>query len=155
MKMQPFARPVGLLALLLCSGTAAAQSVPPGPAKGPPLTAEQQEDLKERARVLKEVNQLVQAGKKAEAVSLWEQELARARRVFGPFHEEVDKTARALAQLYELREDFPAAETAREQVLTIRLKLYGAKHWRVTDARLDLEDVKRLAQLKATDRQQL
>src|SRR5262245_11033174 len=111
MKLQLFARPVGLLALLFGSGLAAAQAVPPGTATGPPLTAEQKEYLKERARALKEVNQLLQAGKKAEAVALWEKELARARKVLEPFHEEVDKSAGVLAQLHELREDFPAART--------------------------------------------
>src|SRR5262245_11087608 len=154
MKLQLFARPVGLLALLLCSGVAA-QSVPPGTAKGPSLTAEQTAYLKERARALKEVNQLLQAGKKAEAVALLEKELARTRRVFGPFHEEAVESARALAQLHELHEDFPAAEAVRQQMLAIRLKLYGAQDWRVTDSRFELEDVKRLAQLKVTDRQRL
>src|SRR5262249_43920638 len=116
---------------------------------------EQKAYLKEWARAVQEVNQLLQAGKKAEAVARWEKELARTRRVFGPFHEEVDKTAQALARLHELREDFPAARTVREQVLAIRMKLYGAQDWRVTDARLELEHVKRLAQLTATDRQRL
>jgi CHAT domain-containing protein len=155
MKLQLFARLVGPLALLFCAGVVAAQAVPPGTAKGPPLTAQQQEYLKERAQALKRVNLLFQAGKKAEAVALWEKELACTRRVFGPFHEEVDKSAWVLARLHELREDFPAAETARQEVLAIRLKLYGAKHWRVTDARLDLEHLKRLAQLKAVDRRRL
>src|SRR5262245_44671674 len=122
MTLQLFARPVGLLALLCCCGTAAAQSVPAGAATGLPVTAEQQADLKERARAFQKVKQLLQAGQQAEAVVLWEKELARARKVFGPFHEEVDKAAQALARLHELREDFPAARAAREQVLAIRLK---------------------------------
>jgi CHAT domain-containing protein/tetratricopeptide (TPR) repeat protein len=151
MNLQLFARPAGLLALLFCSNLVAAQPAPPGTAKGPPQTPELKEYLKERARAPEEVGQLLRASKFAEAVARWEKVLARARKVFGPFHPEVDSTTRVLAQLHEFRKDFPAARKVREQVIAIRIKLYGAKDWRVTDARWELERTKRLTGLDAAD----
>src|SRR5689334_3896706 len=96
-----FARGIGLLALLLLCGVAAAQPASPAAAREPPLSAEQQKCLKERQRVLREVNQLVRAGKQAEALGMWEKQMALERKTFGSFHRAMDEAARVLAQLHE------------------------------------------------------
>src|SRR5262249_4816071 len=90
-----------------------------------------------------------------EAVAAWEKGVRADREGFGKNHKAVVASLQTLARMHEERWNFAAAQTARQEVLAIRVNLYGAKDWRVTDARLDLEDVKRLAQLKATDRQRL
>src|SRR5262245_54728801 len=154
MNARTSARVACLVALALWSRQAPAQPVTATP-KGTPLTAAQQERLQDCARVLKEVNQLLRAGKRAEALALWEKEVTLHRKAFGPSHQEVANALGTLAQLHEFREDFPAAREALRGVLAIRTKLDGGKHWRVTDARLDLEDLERRAELTAADRQRL
>jgi CHAT domain-containing protein len=149
------ARLACLAALALAVRQAAAQPAAAGTTKGTPLTAEQKERLQERARVLKEVNRLLQAGKHAEVVALWGKETERDRKAFGRFHEVVADSIMTLAQLHELRDDFPAAAKALREMLAIRTKLYGAKDWRVTDARLDLQSLEQRAQLKVADRRRL
>ena len=50
---------------------------------------------------------------------------------------------------------FPAAKEAAGEVLAITVKLHGPKHWRVTDARWKLADVKRYATVGPEQRRQL
>src|SRR5438270_6952091 len=125
MTIRHLAQAVGLLALLSVSGEAAAQPVPPGSGKEPPLGAQQEARLKERERARKKLTELRQAGKPGEAAALWAKELDHDRKVFGRFHEVVAETAGVLAELHELREDFPAARQARLEVLAIRTRRYG------------------------------
>jgi CHAT domain-containing protein/uncharacterized protein HemY len=68
----------------------------------------------------------------------------------------------ALAALHEQvarkrteQEDFAAARTARDQVLTLKIERYGAAHWQVTDAKLVLADLERRAALGSAQRKQL
>jgi CHAT domain-containing protein/tetratricopeptide (TPR) repeat protein len=144
-----------LLALALSVRQAPAQPAAAGATDGTPLTAKQKERLQERARVFKEVSRLLQAGKGAEAVALWEKEVARDRKTFGPTHEEVAEALRVLARMHEIREDFPEGRKALREVLAIRTRLYGAKHWRVTDARWAVKSLEIRAGLGAPDRLQL
>jgi CHAT domain-containing protein/Tfp pilus assembly protein PilF len=67
-----------------------------------------------------------------------------------------------LAQLYsrladtqEQREDFAAARRARSEGLAVTTRLYGARDWRATDARLALDDVALLEKLDGPQRRQL
>jgi CHAT domain-containing protein len=149
------ARLACLLALALAVRQAAAQPPAAGTPQGTPLTAEQKERLQKRDRVIKEVGQLLGAGKRAEAVALWKKEVALYRKAFGPAHEGVANALWALARLHEICEDFPGAGKALREVLAIRTKLDGAQHWRVTDAHLDLQDLERRAEVTAVDRQRL
>src|SRR5262249_23529801 len=50
------------------------------------------------------------------------------------------------------REDVPAARKALQEVRAIQEKLHGAADWRVTDARLDLEDLERRSRLSGEQR---
>jgi hypothetical protein len=60
-----------------------------------------------------------------------------------------------LADAPERLEDFVAARKARQEGLDLRKKLHGERDWRVTDARLSLEDADRLARLDAAQRAEL
>jgi CHAT domain-containing protein len=123
--------------------------------KPKPLTAAQQARLKEGDRLAAEARKLEQSGQLAEAVTAWQKKLAIEREVYGGAHEQVARSLAELARLHESREDFPAARKARQEVLALRTKLHGDKDWRVTDARLDLEDVDRLSKLTAEGRRRL
>src|SRR5438552_5096886 len=123
--------------------------------KPPPLTAAQKERLKERDRFGAETQKLRQAGKLAEAIAAAEKMLAIERDVFGNGHEDVAGSLEQLAEMHEQREDFAAARKARQEVLAIRTKLHGEKHWRVTDARLALTHVDLLAKLTPEQRQEV
>jgi CHAT domain-containing protein/Tfp pilus assembly protein PilF len=140
------------LAGWLMAGAAGAEPPEPKPAQ---LTKEQQEKLKERDRFSTEARKLRSEGKLTEAVAAAEKMLAIERQLLGDVHREVVGSLELLAELHEAREDFAAARKARQEMLDIQTKLLGAAHWQVTDARLALEDVERLAQMTATDRRRL
>src|SRR5262249_49469722 len=120
-----------------------------------PLTAAQQARLKERDRYAAETQKYRRAGKLQEAIQAAERMLAIEREVLGNLHVDVVGSLEHLAKLHESREDFPAARKYRQEVLALCKQLHGDKDWRVTDARLILEDVDRLAQLDQESRQQL
>jgi CHAT domain-containing protein/Tfp pilus assembly protein PilF len=142
--------------LCLAGGLVAAMAdaQPPEP-KPAPLTKEQQEKLKERDRFEKEARQLRAEGKLPEAIAAAEKMQAIERQVFGNVRAEVAGSLELLAELHEAREDFPAACQARQEVLAIHTKRLGAQHWQVTDARLALEDVDRLARMEPANRRRL
>jgi CHAT domain-containing protein/tetratricopeptide (TPR) repeat protein len=139
-----------LILLLAIAGLARADEPQPKP-----LTEEQKTKLKERNRLAREAQQLGQAGKLDEMIAAWEKKLALERSVFGDLHEEVAASLAELASMHEFREDFDAARKARKEVLTLRTKLHGEKDWRVTDARLELEELEQLAHLDTKSRWRL
>ncbi|MHC4579752.1 MAG: tetratricopeptide repeat protein, partial [Planctomycetota bacterium] len=81
--------------------------------------------------------------------------LAIEREVFGEVHEHVAGTLGRIARLEKSRGRFTAARTAQDKVLAIRTQLLGASHWQVTDARLELEDLRRWEGLTAEQRARL
>ena len=97
-----------------------------------------------------EARRLRAQGKLDEAITAAEKMLAIEREVLGAEHPEVAVSLEWLAQVYIEREDFAAARKARQEVLALRGKLHGMKPWQVTDARLALADVERLAALSPT-----
>ena len=142
-----------LLALALGAGVGR-----PAPAE-PPLTAEQRERLRERDRLAAESIKLWNAGKKAEAIAALKKQLAIEREVLGANHQDViksqhelDHSLEVLADEHDEHEQFDAARKVRREVLALRQALYEDKHWRVTDARLDLADTERLASFDAVRR---
>jgi CHAT domain-containing protein/tetratricopeptide (TPR) repeat protein len=140
------------LAGWLAAGAAGAEPPEPKPA---PLTKEQQDKLKERDRYEKEANQLRSEGKLPEAIAAAAKMLALERQVFGRVHPDVAGSLQFLAELHEAQEDFAAARKARQEVLAIQTQLRGEEHWQVTDARLALERLERLARLAPADRRRL
>jgi CHAT domain-containing protein/Tfp pilus assembly protein PilF len=90
-----------------------------------------------------------------EGVAAWQQKVAIERAVFGSTHEAVANSLAELARMQEFREVFIAARKARQEVLAIRTRLYGESNWRVTSARLAVEDCRLLARLSPRQRQEL
>jgi len=125
------------------------------PAKPAPLTEKQKERLKERDKFAEETDKLRAAGKLAEAIQAAAKMLAIEREVFGNFHEDVAGSLEQLAEMHEPREEFPAAQKARTEVLAIQEKLHGPGHWRTRQARWAQGDVERLTRLRKEERQQL
>jgi CHAT domain-containing protein len=120
-----------------------------------PLTAKQQARLKERDRFAAKAEELRQQGTLPEMLAAWKKKLAIEREVFGDVHAEVADSLGRLAWMQEVGNDFEGAAKAQQEVVIIRTKLHGARDWRVTDAKLDLEDVKLRSRLSPEDRQRL
>jgi CHAT domain-containing protein/tetratricopeptide (TPR) repeat protein len=94
-------------------------------------------------------------GKDAEAIALTEKMLALDRELRGPDHPAVVSALRFLAAMREQRAEFPAARTARTEVLAIRTRQHGAGSWQAADARLDLQHTDLLQRLTAEQRARL
>jgi CHAT domain-containing protein len=136
----------------LVAGASGAEPPEPKPA---PLTKEQQEKLKERDRLLDEGKRLFADNQVDRAMALGEKALAITQEVRGEQHAEALNLCQTLAQGYEQQANFAAAKKLRQQVLAIQTKVHGKDHWMVTDARLALEGVERLARLAPADRRLL
>ncbi len=150
------------VALIILAGSVGAQSTespPPPPAADQRTPEELEAKLQERDRLVQRVRQLRAEGQLDEAVTAAEQILAIEREVYGAVHEEVAGTLQLLAGLHEQADQWEAARQRRREVLEIYRKLYPSpdhpKHWRVTDARLALEDAERLSRMSAEERQRL
>jgi hypothetical protein len=68
---------------------------------------------------------------------------------------ELASTLRWLAQRYVERQDYSAAKRARKEILALVESIFAHDDWMVTNSRLDLADVERLAGLSPEQRQQL
>jgi CHAT domain-containing protein/Tfp pilus assembly protein PilF len=132
--------------------TAGAQAPEPKPA---PLTKEQQAKLQERDRLLQEADQLLDHNQVDKGMALAEKALALTREVRGEHHSEALNLGQGLARAYEQQANFPAAKKLRQQVLAAQTQLHGQDHWQVTDARIALEDLERLARMAPADRRRL
>jgi tetratricopeptide (TPR) repeat protein len=143
-------RPSPILVVLLALGLAGADEP-----RVPPLTAAQQQRLKERDQYAAETAKLRKEGKLAEAIAVCEKMLAIEREVFGNVHKDVAGSLEQLAEIQEEREEFAGARKARVEVLAIQTRLWGEKNWQVTDARLALEDLDRLTRLDPVRRRKL
>ena len=73
--------------------------------------------------------------------------LALERRLLGPNSAKVADTADKQASWLEIINDFAGARRARQESLDILVRLFGARHWRADQARLDLEAVPRFERL--------
>ena len=108
-----------------------------------------------RDRLWAEAQRLRAQGQLDEAITAAEKMLAIERAALGAEHPEVAVSLEWLAKVYIERADFAAARKARQEVLALRGKLHGMKPWQVTDARLALADVERLAALSPDQRRRL
>jgi tetratricopeptide (TPR) repeat protein/CHAT domain-containing protein len=111
--------------------------------------------LKEADGLWKESHELAKAGKLAQAAASAEKVLAIERAVLGPTDVKLTGTLACLAGLYEAQDDFPRARQARQNILTLLIRVYGKDDWRATDARLALENTDRLPSFDPVQRQQL
>jgi len=88
----------------------------------------------------------------AQAIALAEKAMLLANQRFGESSEAVAQWQEWLAQLHEDREEWDAAKKARQTVLSIRLRLHGARHWSTRLAQNALEQSVPMSQMTATDR---
>jgi CHAT domain-containing protein/Tfp pilus assembly protein PilF len=122
------------------------------PAKPPRLTAEQQKQLQQSKEHREQARKLWGKGKRADAIQEWQTKLALERAVWGKDHPNLVPSLQALARSQEAVEDFARARQALQEVLAIRTKRLGEKHWQVGDARRALADLDLRAKLKPADR---
>jgi CHAT domain-containing protein/tetratricopeptide (TPR) repeat protein len=131
--------------LLLVNQSARAQA--PGAAPAP----KQQEQLPERDRLAKQVEELRQTGKFDEAVPVAERVLDLERRPGAGMTPGVAEALSRLAELHELRGDWGRALEGRREALTVRLSVDGKDHWRTVDARLSVAFAEKVAGLGKRD----
>ncbi len=123
--------------------------------QSPTLTAAQRERLTERDRLGKDATELRSEGKLAEAIAAAERMLAIEREVLGEVSDEVISSLELIASIQEQRDDWPAAISTRRNVLNLQIRALGEGHWKVTDARLALQDTDRRAAMPREQRQKL
>ena len=110
------------------------------------------EQLQERDRLAKQVEELRQAGKLDEAVAVAERVLELERRAGGEMTAGVAEALSRLAELHELRGDWGRALARRKEALAVRERVDGKDHWRTADARLAVAFAEKVAGLEAADR---
>ena len=143
------------LTLVLPAVPRAFGQAPAASKPSPPLTAQQQERLKERDQLAKQAVQLRSHGKLPEAIQAAEAMLAIERQVLGQTSEDAIGSLKLLARLHQDREDWAAAREACQEVLNLRNKTLPKDHWQVADARWALDNIETLARLSDRDRRRL
>ena len=145
-----------ILPLMLAENTSAqAQRNASTAAQPPALTTAQRERLKERDHLGKQATKLRSEGKLAEAIKAAEGKLAIERQVLGEASDDAIRSMELIASIQEQRDDWPAAVSTRRNVLNLRVRALGEAHWKVTDARLALQDIERRAAMTLEQRRKL
>ena len=144
-------RIVAILALLACQSLPAALTA----ASSQELPDQAKAQLKERNRLWKESHTLHGQGKLAQAITAAQTVLAIERKVLAADDPDLAVSLDWLAQLSFQRKDFTAALAARQEALQIVQKRFGEAHWKATDARLAVHDVKLQASLTGEQREGL
>jgi tetratricopeptide (TPR) repeat protein len=126
-------------------------------AAAPParLTAEQAEQLAQSQRWLQRATTHYGAGEIDKVIEALHKGLALERSLFGHLRAASLLWLERQAVLLEHRERFADAILARQELLRRRHELHGLDDWRVTDARLDLQNTRLLVRLETKQRQQL
>ena len=119
------------------------------------LTEAERKQLEPRGKLAQESEQLAREGKLVEAIAACQKLLALQRSVLGPEHADVVASLGHLADLQEHNEEFAPAEKSRLEVLALQKKRLASDDWRVTDARLALENLAALARMDAKARMEL
>jgi len=132
--------------LLLANQSTSVQA--PGASPAP----KQQEQLEERDRLVKQVEELRQAGTFDEAVAAAERVLELERRSGGEKTAGVADALSRVAELHELRGDWPGALARRREALVVRERVDGKDHWRTADARLAVAFTAKVGGLGPADR---
>src|SRR5262249_20802448 len=138
---------IGLAVSLLLGALQAVGAQAPG---APP--ARQQEQLPERDRLAKQVEELRRAGKFDQAVAVAERVLEGERRSGGESNAGKADALSRLAELHELRGAWREAVDRRKEALAVHEHVDGKEHWRTADARLALAFAEKVAGLDNADR---
>jgi tetratricopeptide (TPR) repeat protein len=145
----------GVILALAASHSAEARQQPQASAPKE-LTPEVQAKLKERDALVKRAVGLSRDGKHAHAIAAAEEAIAIEKEVHGPRHVKVGLAYLTVIGRWQVAsEDWAGARLSFLSALDILRTAYGRDHWRVTDARLALEDVARIERLTADDRRDL
>src|SRR5271157_5940442 len=124
-------------------------------APGASQTGKPEQQVQERNKLAKQVEELRQAGKFDEAVPVAERVLELERGAGVKTSAEVAEALSRLAELHELRGDWVQAVGRRKEALAIRMQVDGKEHWRTADARLALAFAEKVAGLGQADRARL
>ncbi|HEY5314472.1 MAG TPA: tetratricopeptide repeat protein, partial [Pirellulales bacterium] len=130
-------------------------SASPLAAQAPAAAAAQQAKLVECNRLWKQAQQLRGASKTADAISAGEKMLAIEREIDSRPHDDLAFMLDWLGQRELERESFSQGEKRLQEALDVRTVVLGSGHWKVTDARLQVERARLLAKLTPQDRQDL
>ena len=134
------------------AGSAAGFATPAASKPSPPLTAQQQDRLKERDQLAMQAEQLRSLGKLPEAIKAAEAMRSIEREVLGETSEDAIGSLELLVQLHQDREDWAAARKAGKEVLNLRSATLPKDHWQVADARWALDNIDTVAKLSDRDR---
>jgi CHAT domain-containing protein/Tfp pilus assembly protein PilF len=140
---------LSLLLVLVLAGESFAAAPPPR------LKARQAEQLAQRQHWLQRASAHWRAGEIDRAIAAVDRGLALERAALGSLRAGSLPWLSFQARLHEQRDQYARALGPRQEVLEGLRQLHGQADWRVTDARLDLEDTRRQARLGARQRQQL
>jgi len=121
-------------------------------APGAAQTGKPEQQIQERNKLAKQVDELRQAGKFDEAVPVAERALALERQAEGEMNARVADALTRLAELHELRGDWTAALARRRGALVVRERVDGRDHWRTADARLAVAFTEKVGGLGPADR---
>jgi CHAT domain-containing protein/tetratricopeptide (TPR) repeat protein len=107
------------------------------------LSPDERKKLTAERDALYDKSQRLQAqGKLKEAIAATQNAMAFERRVFGDLSDEVAISLERIAQFHRSLDEFAEARQAAEKARAILVKLHPEEDWRLTDARLVLEDIK-------------
>ena len=124
------------------------QAAPLSPAERKKLTVE-------RDAFLERSHEFQAQGKLREAIAAAQSAMVIERRVFGEVSDDVALSIERIAQYHMTLDEFAQARQAVEQRLAILARLHPQDDWRLTDARLVLEDIKTRERLTPAQRQEL
>jgi CHAT domain-containing protein/tetratricopeptide (TPR) repeat protein len=135
------------LLLLAAFATLAEAAAPPAQ-----LTPQQSKAWAQRNRLLQQATTLFRDEQIDEAISAIRKALNLERGIFGGVSGNGLTWLERLARLQEEREQLADAIASRRELLTLRRQRHGPDDWRVSDARLALEDSRLLARLSKAQR---
>jgi CHAT domain-containing protein/tetratricopeptide (TPR) repeat protein len=126
----------------------AAQAAAP-PAR---LTEEQKAKLAQRDRLERQGPVLLQKRQYDRALAAAERIVALEKEVLGETDARVIASLQRLARVRELLGQFIKAIRVRKEIVRLQEQRLGKGHWQTSDARLDLQDSRRLAAMSPEDR---
>jgi CHAT domain-containing protein/tetratricopeptide (TPR) repeat protein len=146
---------ISLLCLLLL-GQSVFGDEPAVTKKSPALsTSDRKKLIAERDAAVDRSQDLRGQGKLAEAIAARQTALEIERRVFGDVSDETAESLDVIGSCQLERDDFAEARKTFEQTRDILARLHPKNHWRLIDARLELEDVQLREHLTPAARREL
>ena len=146
-------RNVAICVVVLIGSGSLPKAVMPAASQG--VAQDSNSSVKERDRLAERSVRLRSEGKLLEAITAAELMLRVEKAVLHVDADELLISLDWLGQLHLEHEDFAAARRVWMEALELLRVQFGEAHWKVTDARLFVEDVERLAEMSRPQRQKL